>query len=509
MPADRSTGYIRIRYNDGSISELDLPIINSIEMTMTTQLTELDTIIYGYENRFIIDLGTVQRYTLELERVNPFPYNDSNSASPEQWSNGKWYLHLESMLNKWQTLFRSFSGDSLLGAFLLHIDSGDTSLYPDIDKYVVVSGSMSVKRTVQKMTISLPLTVARLPGSAGTANTMTVTFDPGEGSGESFTQSYATGFSAPLPNFPTSWVAENGAMAYQWESDDGSIVEDPGKYIIWTSSTPTEWHATWQTPYDIQVYTTSGDHIYTVDRNCRVISYAVGGGGGAGGYANQNLGTYSDSYWYCGGAGASGQVSVRSFNASPGNIHITVGRGGAAVGRGEKGINGGDSIVTYLSMERNFAKGGSGGSAASYSGVGVGGGTGGVGNEDNYSYSGGSTGPNWDSTGSDGEQGTGADAGIAGKGRASEGFNEPMNIFEGCQGGAGGGASDFNYVFNGVRYQSQGGDGGIWRPSDYGGFVNAGIALYGGGAGSSGPAPGDTQENGGGDGIVVLVLFER
>lgn len=513
MPANIPTSSITVIDRNGNVDTLDLPIVTSIEMSMTVSLTEMDTIIYGYENKFIIDLGTVQRYNITMERVNPFPYDDSDDAPPEMWSNGKWYNVIESMLNKWQTLFRSTNGE-LMGAFYYRFNSSDTELYPNINKTVMLIGTLGVSyKGLQKMEITLPLTVAKLPGATSQAQTMTVTFTSGSGSGASFTREYLVGFSQPFPSVPADWTAPtNSAFAYWTATGSGGIEYrgTPNTNIVWDESTPTTWVAHWAEPLWVQVRTSATTEMITIPENLRgqvtsCVAYAVGGGGGAGGGRAFQLGTTSGWYQMAGGGGASGEARSNRFDILNGiyTIDIVVGAGGNSPdhisisgGMGDDGGNGGESSVTYNRVPRVTAAGGAGGKGANATGYNqMHGGAGGVGNPNGGSYSGGSAGATWDVAGEDGL----ANLGIAGQGHAS---HEETGQYG--QGGAGGGAADIYGTFDAISIRSVGGNGGM--------FVTTGSnrvaptqPAFGGGAGSGGW---DNPPNGA-DGVVVLMFFGR
>ena len=107
-PVESSAGncYL-VRHNrDGVAKALHLPNIQSIEEQDSAQLTEISTIIYGFDDNFVMDLGTTQRYTITFRRNQPMPSSDPQKTEGEtdehfwnrvdytqstSWSNGFWY----------------------------------------------------------------------------------------------------------------------------------------------------------------------------------------------------------------------------------------------------------------------------------------------------------------------------------------------------------------------------------------------------------------------------------
>lgn len=191
----------------------------------------------------------------------------------------------------------------------------------------------------------------------------------------------------------------------------------------------------------IHTFNESGTFSLYSDVEARVL--VVGGGGGGG--------------FDCGGGGGGGGVIDEIITLKAGTYNITVGKGGAeGVVSGQKGYNGGDSIITFLDALGNqviFQAFGGGGGGAYGSGSGSNGGCGG-----------GSA--NW---------------GKAGKGVDGQGYSS-VDATTSPQGGGGAGGSPIqvdNGKGNQITRMSAGGPG---RASDITGVVD----YYGPGGGAGG-----------------------
>lgn len=519
-----ATGRLSLRKRTGETIERDLPIITKIETTLSASLTEMETIIYGYRNRFAMDLGNTQRYDLTIERVNPFSYNDNQDHDPSQWSNGRWYAELESMLDEWQTLLRDpFSDDdTIVGCFHLAIESGDPELYPDISKDVVLSGTMSASRTVQKLRVNLPLVVSRLNGgTTAPRESVDITFHPGEGTeGEAFTETYTEGLNVVMPNPPSSWTRADGAAFMHWVADDGTTAT-AGSSLSWYDGFPLSWTAAWKLPISCYIKDTAGTETLAVPTGAVSMTvHAVGGGGGAGSGEDTPAGAQR-VYSHAGGAGASGAYDTTSRdNISPGEIiTVTVGAGGVSRRTYQlsalDGDDGGSTSVSYRSVQILSVRGGNGGKGYDSDAGGVGG-TGSV-SGNAVSYAGGSTTTDVTVGGSDGE----TTNGIAGVGYDTISTRDGVAVTNYGQGGAGGGAADLNLtvtVQNGDvtetygPFVSQGGDGGadLYGSSGHGERLPT-TPLYGGGAGSMSQGSHSTTLGDyppGADGIVIILFFD-
>lgn len=65
--------------NDDTVTPIciGLPIITSITKTYDSDLTEVKTIVFGTDYNYCADLGVKARYQITVERVNPFPIDDT------------------------------------------------------------------------------------------------------------------------------------------------------------------------------------------------------------------------------------------------------------------------------------------------------------------------------------------------------------------------------------------------------------------------------------------------
>lgn len=91
-PDEVDTCYL-LRFKDETSDplRLDMPMVQSIEENDTATLAEISTIIYGFEDNFVMDVGVVQRYTVDFLRVQPSE-SKNDSPDPSKWSNGYWLM---------------------------------------------------------------------------------------------------------------------------------------------------------------------------------------------------------------------------------------------------------------------------------------------------------------------------------------------------------------------------------------------------------------------------------
>ena len=191
------SSYIEVqRDKNSSKVRFNLPIITNLEDTYKVTLSEQSTYIYGYKNRFVMDMGTKRSFTVTCERPNPVNYNDS-SSNPDDWSNGKWYVRLIELLDPWQNLMQPNGG------FTFHFESLDSQVMINIDKNVFLNGSISPSFGVQVLKFSLPLVVARMTGADAKIPSVSITFYPNTSkvSGKSV-QSFPTGNVSVVPACP-------------------------------------------------------------------------------------------------------------------------------------------------------------------------------------------------------------------------------------------------------------------------------------------------------------------
>lgn len=502
-PGDMGTASLTIR-TDRGLQTIILPPITSIDTQVYANLSELPTVVLGYENNFCMDLGTYQKISLTMKRVNPRSYND-NSSDMERWSNGKYYRELEKALNFWQNFGRDPSTGAKTGGFIYDYSPSDTTLYPRVHKNAFLNGALSVQYSKQYMVIQMNLTIARMEGgesSSGSSVTITLhSEDPDGGSYSTQSQTYSQGVSTTVPRPPNQWTTEWGAQGYQFmgwaTSSGGSVVYATG--TMFTPNSDMDLYAVWSSNVLFCRAFTSSDTYVIPNYNGSVVSYTmtlylVGGGGGAGGTGTGRNNT-------SGGGGGSGAYRVfTGYEVTSGQtVSVTIGAGGAHGDTGSEwtpdyGGDGKTGGTTSVSFNGNVleAEGGSGGKGGkpydqrnevAYGGAG--GSPGG--------YKGGDT--KWDTAGGDGGYSEGG--GIGGKGFPAGSLA--------AMPGAGGGACDLNITItsseNGTigPFRSKGGDGGGYD----GGIVHATEAQYGGGGGSD-PYSGSTN---GANGIVIIALM--
>lgn len=487
--------YLERRF-EGTVTRIDLPQIESIDDTIDVKLTEIPTLIYGVDERFVMDLGTSQKYSVVVTRVNPMGYNDA-SSDPEQWSNGRWYARLRDLFDFWQNLSEDSKGDYVGGVrFVFRPESWITDeFYPEIDKRVFLSGSISASFGVQTLRLELPLQVARMQGAEETVKYVTGTYNCALDS-DSFALSYREGALGMLPSPPSSW-ANRHAMAFEgWYN--GSVRYQPGESYRFDSDTTFE--GRWKEPLSIEKLTQAGYHSITVpDGASRVTAYIVGAGGGCGGTRFNRTGSQAS----LGGGGSSGAVLTPTFDVTAGNtINVHVGQGGLGGApvtqggvaydhiRGKQGQNGEDSTVTYRDTTYS-AKGGEGGMGGNFDGTMH---TAGGLSVGEGSYPGGSV--RWGEAGSDGKTSDTAPKGYPGKGLAYDTSSELL-VGGGCGGGASALDLDIHEGTMGTRYVSRGGDAISYRG------VSEANVWTGGGAGSAV----DSDQARGADGLVVLMFM--
>lgn len=486
------------------------PIVKSITEDINVNLSEYGTIVYGFRNNFCMDMGTSQKFTLQIERVNPKDYDDG-SRDKSRWSNGKWFREFEAMLDFWQN-FGGYAGndETRSGGFVFRYEPADTALYPLVTKNVFVNGSISLQYNVQKISLSLPLQVAT-NGDSVNVGMITLTLHPNGLDDEApvATVQYPRNTSMLAPEAPSSWNQYMESVMLDGWSDSPTATTASylaGNWYTWT--TGMDLYAIWRTPLMFEWWDSTESHTVEIPSGAsRAQFICVGGGGGAGGGEGRETSVLWDEGEVCpGGAGGSGYVTVYTADVSPGDvIRFAVGAGGTGGGRR---IDGADGGTTYVYRNENpitsaTARGGAGGRAAARSEnslyaplVPGAGGT--------YDNAGGMS----STDGSAGTPGADGDGGRGGTGAATETYDRWVYF-----GGGGGAAADLNRTirFNGTDYsfQSVGGNGfarisyaearteehtGKWGGGGGGGysFISDLHAYYG--------APGS-------NGLIIMVVF--
>lgn len=376
---------LSIANDQGEISHFHLGTVKGIEDSYAPALTKIPTIIYGAENRFVTDTGVQRKFNVQIDRVNPIPYNDE-SPDDWKWSNGKWWNEFRNAVDFWQNLACDPFNFERTGGFVFSFKPDDEELYPPVNENVFLSGSVTPSFSVQKMSFTLPLVVARMNSKGSTVETVTVTLFPNLPSvGEYQTKSYPKGGQFTLPSCPSAWTAASGLTFVGWsESENGSIIP-MGKQI--TMDADKTYYAQW-TALKALVILSGSDRrvlgtgvsytetnilgrVYEITSSAitRMTVLVVGGGGSAG---NGQSDIYDEEQgvatYFAGGGGGSGQVKTHSYSVSYGTRIIAfAGRGGYGKASNDDtardGENGNASYVTIGPLTLR-AEGGEGGKAA-------------------------------------------------------------------------------------------------------------------------------------------------
>ena len=514
-PGDMGTAFIRVRVPsmpDIGTETLYLPPLSNIEVAYYANLSELPTIVMGFRNNFIIDLGTTLKISLTMKRVNPRNYDDS-SSDPDRWSNGKWYRHLEGILDYWQNFGRD-SANNMTGGFQFSYMPSDTSLYPPITRNVFLNGSLTLQYATTYMVVQMNLTVARMQENVSEVRYVTIICH-GEGVSDREVQALAD-TPVRVPN-PQNWAPPGQTLGGWATTEGGPKVYDIGDTVTWAyTTTPYHLYAIWVGgPKLIKSWVNPGSFTYRASQDysgsesissVRVI--AVGGGGGAGGAANALRGGHATA----GGGGGGGECidGMYADVTSSTLFTFTIGDGGArgskqtgVTGNGGDGADGEQTTVSFASYNIT-ARGGGGGQGGVY-----GGGTAtGVVSEGGVSI----FGSGRDASGGDsgttamftrGENGNTYSPNV----NENVGWGAPNSTASGRQwgGGAGGGASSCNasISLNGATYNfvSNGGDA---YEADNG---RSRQPVIGGGGGSAYGLPSSNYAQDGAPGAVVLIFY--
>lgn len=192
--------------NTENVPILALPCIQSIQDSVSNSLSEISTVAYGYENRFIMDVGTTRSISIKISRINPPDYYDGFSEADDpteyydsagrlltgaehpskknkffyadHWSNSKWYAMLRQELNFWQNSLNA-NNKSVYGGVQIYYSppalnplevesptmatlSSSRPFYPNMLYNVFMTGSISPSYNGQMMTLSIPLTLSKM-----------------------------------------------------------------------------------------------------------------------------------------------------------------------------------------------------------------------------------------------------------------------------------------------------------------------------------------------------------
>lgn len=515
------------RVYEGKYRAISLPIITQITEVYSANLTKIPTIIYGADNRFVMDLGTYLKYNVSVARVQPHDYDD-NSTEEAQWSNGKWYNELIKLFDFWQNL--SMNNDTIrTGGLRFYFDPAEDypadpdliglpssgkpyqslaeekqaridQYYTKIDKNVFVAGQVEYSiRNLQTIEVTLPLLVATMHPIAPKVKYRTFVFKYSneEGEDRQFTKEYPVGTTITLPSADPEWESMDQSLIAWMEGEQRHYPET--SYYVQPGDDDVVMYGIWASIIRAHAFTTVGS--YELKWNSRAISarvILVGGGGAGGSSSSIGSGPIKRAGGSGGGAGdvlitmfaesrptfyieVGAGASSASEDGSPSTIEAKVGemliyaaeasggRSGRASGSIETSANGGKSV------DERCSGGKSGRISSSYTEI--------VDGED-----GGTSAPNI--------------IGNVGKGsRCIHGANRDIT------GAGGGGAAKLNMTLNNTAYASKGGDAGGQGDSDEGGRGSPGVYGGGGGGGNGGTYADNGVGGPGGDGIAIVIFY--
>lgn len=248
-----------IRYTETKEYHLPIPNIQSIEETLSANLTEISTIVYGFDDNFVMDLGTTQRYNVTFRRIQPSPVNeqadeDARNADTYSkvdwskshlWSNGTWLRAFQMLIDGWQNLnwgmidkgagtkerVRSGGFRFMFWPPVERLRENQklyTDLYPTIDRMAFISGSISPRfsgSNLQYLDISLPLTVGSMIRSAQTGGSDTVTYHINiDGRNDTMVHTLPENTTDVAPSPPKSWLSiAKGKLFSSWKLNGKTI----------------------------------------------------------------------------------------------------------------------------------------------------------------------------------------------------------------------------------------------------------------------------------------------
>lgn len=335
--------YLERVYED-TIQRFYLPIISNIEDTISASLVEMDTVMFGYENRFVMDTGTKQSFSVTVERVAPVNPDDSGTDF-ERFSNSKWWALFLEYINFWQNDGRAQNGERTGGFRFVYAPQEEyKELYPTIVKNVFISGQVSVRISVDHMSFTLPLTVATMDAKASLP-TWKAIFKEKADSTETFESEEIVGSVMSLPTPDSEWVSRiqreesKGFSHWVMESGDSASKYYPGGDLEYDSDYLTEppvFYAVWVNTSETRVYyVTRGEsrgplvYEYVADADCTVEATLYGGGGTGGKGSKKNRAWPKKDYYPGGGGGGAPVPVTTSYAMKAGEIlYIELGLGG-------------------------------------------------------------------------------------------------------------------------------------------------------------------------------------
>lgn len=492
---------------NGITDYMDLPIIESIDEMYQSTLFEKPTIIYGYKNNFVMDLGTRRNITVTVSRVQPKSWQRSydSSSNPANWSNGFWVSQLRDFLDFWQNNGQSVDPTTnelvRTGGMQLYLSPNPVGSIPDdrfyetINKNVFMSGSLTVQyssKELQKVTVSIPLVVARMMSNDSEGEYITITYKSGNALSKTTTTNIPKDSYFTIPACPSEWATDS-LQTFQYWMDSSNNRYEANTAIAGFSSNVTL-TAKWTTYKEVIIWDTPGTMTKTPSGNWTSGKVIMVGGGGSGAAGVSGTGA-------AGGGGSAGQYVERMIRFNSGTSFIgTVGAGGTGSDSAEyrNGEDGGTTILTTPTNAFSIAAvGGKGALSYNYKSDVSNKGASAV---DSYGGSGGDSGYSTNGSYGDGQDGNSdstLNPGAGGKGGTVDGH--------GC-GGGGGGAAPLNITVNSVLYRSLGGSGKVNQSGSDGQYGG------GGGGGRGGPISLNSSDEGikagdGGSGLIILLLW--
>lgn len=350
--------YLEVSYKDDDGNIIDhivkLPQVVSIDDVITSSLVEKETILYGYKNRFVMDIGTKRTFAVTMVRVNPIDYDDNVTPDYDEskMSNNMWWSQFISLIDRWQNYMVSSDGVRTGGMrFVYEPPSVDglNDLYPVIDKNVFITGQITMSSTPSLLKMTIPMTVASMSASESVKRWKVRFYmykvDAG-GDQESvpyFETSAPMGFMMTIPAPMSEW--SNAYSASTTPKSFSKWVDDTGKSLRPNEELPMPqgyeddncpiYYATWADISAICIYTVTGElnenrtYTYTADSNCIISAILYGGGGTGGSFYMESINFGTNFRYYAGGGGGASAPTSVSFTVSQGEtVTIDVGLGG-------------------------------------------------------------------------------------------------------------------------------------------------------------------------------------
>ena len=339
------------RYYDGTAQRFIFPIVSDISDTISASLVEMDTIMFGYKNRFVMDMGVKQTYSVAIERVSPVSPDDSGSDF-DRYSNSKWWEMFLDYINFWQNDGRSQNGERTGGFKFVYAPSESyKELYPTIEKNVFISGQISARISTDRLSFTLPLAVATMDAKSSLKSWKATFRKIADPESESFEAEEIIGSSMTLPGPKSNWVSMmqgDGKSFSHWvlEGNPDSKYYYPGAEFDYDSNYLSDipvFNAVWVSTDETWIYYVSRfdtigrgplKYEYEAKTDCTV-EVTMYGGGGSGGKGTKTNRTWPRKDYYHGGGGGGAPTPVTtSFRLKAEDVlYIELGLGGLSEAR--------------------------------------------------------------------------------------------------------------------------------------------------------------------------------